>query len=252
MQELLEEIENYWDQRSSGYCESNLEELETFKKEAWLKLIQEQFPSVKDRKLRVLDIGTGPGFFAIIMAGAGHDVTAVDYTEAMLIKARTNARRYHCDIHFEKMEAHKLLFADNCFDLIVSRNLTWNLEEPEQAYQEWYRVLGKNGRLLNFDANWYLHVHNSEKRKEYENDRVMTRNKNLPDHYTNTDTRRMENIAKKLPLSKKLRPEWDVQELKKIGFKKIIIDKGIGERVWNTIEKINYASTPMFMIAAEK
>ena len=26
----------------------------------------------------------------------------------------------------------------------------------------------------------------------------MTRNKNLPDHYTNTDTRRMENIAKKL------------------------------------------------------
>jgi len=26
------------------------------------------------------------------MAGAGHDVTAVDYTEAMLTKARTNAR----------------------------------------------------------------------------------------------------------------------------------------------------------------
>lgn len=90
MQELLEEIENYWDQRSSGYCETNLEKLETFKKEAWLALIRQQCPSVKDRKLRVFDIGIGSVFFAIIMAGAGHDVTAVDYTEAMLTKARTN------------------------------------------------------------------------------------------------------------------------------------------------------------------
>lgn len=44
---------------------------------------------------------------------------------------------------------------DGSFDVIVTRNLTWNLEEPQKAYQEWCRVLKKGGILLNFDAGWY-------------------------------------------------------------------------------------------------
>ena len=47
--------------------------------------------------------------------------------------------------------------ADNTFDMIVSRNVTWNLEHPDRAYYEWMRVLKPGGVLLNFDANWYHH-----------------------------------------------------------------------------------------------
>ncbi|MCO5385287.1 MAG: hypothetical protein NHB14_05395 [Desulfosporosinus sp.] len=62
MEELLEKVEQYWDKRSDGYCQTNLEELDSFKRDAWLDLINEYAPKVSERKLKVLDIGTGPGF----------------------------------------------------------------------------------------------------------------------------------------------------------------------------------------------
>ena len=252
MAELLEKIEQYWDGRSDGYCQTNLGELNSFKKDAWINLINEYAPKVVGRKLKVLDIGTGPGFFAIIMASCGYDVTAVDYTEAMLQEAKNNAGIYINNIDFKRMDAQKLDFEDNTFDLIVTRNLTWNLEKPEEAYKDWYRVLAKGGRLLNFDANWYLHVFDEQKRKEYEQDRINSKEGGFVDHYTSTDTKAMEDIARKLPLSKEHRPEWDTKELLKVGFKKIMIETGIGHKVWDREEQVNYGSTPMFMVGGEK
>ena len=53
------------------------------------------------------------------------------------------------------IDGSKLDFEDNTFDVVISRNLTWNLEHPDVAYREWVRVLKAGGRLLNFDANGY-------------------------------------------------------------------------------------------------
>ncbi|PKM75427.1 MAG: SAM-dependent methyltransferase, partial [Firmicutes bacterium HGW-Firmicutes-17] len=36
------------------------------------------------------------------------------------------------------------------------------------------------------------------------------------------------------------------------GFKKVLVEQEIGELVWNKEEQVNYGSTPMFMIFAEK
>lgn len=74
----------------------------------------------------------------------------------------------------------------------------------------------------------------------------------MNDHYTSTNTKVMEDIARNLPLSKEHRPEWDTKELLKIGYKKIMLEMEIGNRVWNEEETLNYGSTPMFMIGAEK
>lgn len=252
MKAVLESVEAYWRQRADGYCQVNLGELDSFKREAWTDLIHEYAPRISGRRLRVLDIGTGPGFFAIIMAACGYEVTAIDYTETMLQKAKNNAGIYRNIIHFERMDAHNLKFEENTFDLIVTRNLTWNLERPDRAYREWHRVLAPGGRLLNFDANWYLHVHDAEKRKAYEQDRINCAERGFEDHYIHTDTEAMEEIARKLPLSKEHRPEWDVKALLNIGFGKIMTVKEIGSRVWDEEERVNYGSTPMFMVGAEK
>jgi ubiquinone/menaquinone biosynthesis C-methylase UbiE len=155
-----------------------LEELSGFKRKAWTDLIHEYAPQVSGRKLKVLDIGTGPGFFAIIMAACGYTVTAIDYTEAMIAMARKNAGPYNDSISFRRMDAHALEFADNTFDLIITRNLTWNLEKPGEAYREWFRVLRQGGRMLNFDANWYGHLYDAQKRDEYEQDRLNALQKN--------------------------------------------------------------------------
>ena len=81
-------------------------------------------------------------------------MNAVDYTEAMLEEAKKNAGAFTQKITYCQMDASHLAFVDETFDAVVSRNLTWNLEDPEQAYKEWMRVLKPGGVLLNFDANY--------------------------------------------------------------------------------------------------
>ena len=56
---------------------------------------------------KVLDIGTGPGFFAIILAEAGYQVTAVDYTEEMLKEAKKNAGNLAGKICWKQMNAQE-------------------------------------------------------------------------------------------------------------------------------------------------
>ena len=78
-------------------------------------------------------VGTGPGFFAINLALAGHEVTAVDVTEHMIWHARQNAESYGANVTFLVQRGEFLPFEDGSFDLIVSRNVIWNLEYPEEA-----------------------------------------------------------------------------------------------------------------------
>ena len=106
--------------------------------------------------------------------------------------------------------------------------------------------------MLNFDANWYLHLYDSQKRKEYEQDRYNSQAQGFNDHYVCTDTTAMEEIARNLPLSRTMRPQWDSAVLLNLGFKKVMIEQDMGARVWDEEEQVNYASTPMFMIFAQK
>ena len=91
MGRILGRIQAYWTNRAEGYSKVNQEELAGEQKNRWLRVLEEEFPRKAPSEIHVLDIGTGPGFFAIILAKAGYRVTAVDYTEEMLRKARENA-----------------------------------------------------------------------------------------------------------------------------------------------------------------
>lgn len=252
MAELIKDIENYWTDRAKGYSEVNQFELACDNKVNWLKEIKRHITSPDTKGFKMLDIGTGPGFFSIILTQAGYDMTAIDYTDAMMEEAKKNAGELASKIEFIRMDAQNLTFEDNTFDAIVTRNLTWNLEKPERAYSEWLRVLKKGGVLLNYDANWYQHLFNKEKRAEYENDREKVAQNNLEDHFTCTDIDTMEEIARKVPLSNILRPEWDIHTVKKLKAGSITTDLTVWQRVWSDIEKVNYASTPMFLVKVIK
>lgn len=253
-QELLQEIASYWGTRAEGYSEVNEKELAGSQREAWLHVLEEQFPEKEEMK--ILDIGTGPGFFPMILSEAGYTVAAVDYTEEMLEKAKENLGKYTKygleRVTLQRMDAQNLEFADETFDVVISRNLTWNLEKPEQAYQEWMRVLKPGGVLLNFDANWYGYLYDEEKKEAYEADRKKVEEQQLDDHYLCTDIDRMENIARQVPLSAMERPAWDTKVLESLGVCSIQTDSEILKRVWSEEERLNYASTPMFLVRAEK
>ena len=74
----------------------------------------------------------------------------------------------------------------------------------------------------------------------------------LDDHYLCTDIERMERIALQVPLSKIRRPEWDVKTLREAGLLGIHTDTEIWKTVWSEEERLNYQSTPMFMVTGVK
>lgn len=250
--ELLNRIEEYWTNRAEGYSKVNQEELAGEQKVRWLTVLKSYFPDTEPERLQVLDVGTGPGFFAVLLAEAGYQVTAVDYTKEMLAEAKKNAGEYAGQIKWMQMDAQNLAFSEDEFDIVVSRNLTWNLECPKKVYEHWHRVLKPGGRVLNFDANWYHHLFDEEQRSAYEKDRLNVETNGMEDHYTCTDIDEMEAIARQVPLSKEKRPMWDRQLMKKLGFRKIEEEQEIWQKVWSETEKINYGSTPMFLISGVK
>ena len=255
-EQLNEANYNYWFHRAESYAEINRQELDGLQRNAWKQLIEQRiynaFPNKLKREITILDAGAGPGFFSIILAEAGYRVTAIDMTDSMLSEARKNAGKLSSSITFLQMDAQELSFKDNYFDVVVSRNLTWVLPMPEKAYSEWQRVLKPGGILMVFDANWYHYLYDEEKRRAYEQDRANVKARSMDDHYLCTNIEAMEEIARSVPLSRKQRPQWDRQILEQMGMCRIRFKEDINNMVLSETEKINYASSPYFMVEARK
>lgn len=250
-----EENIHYWTNRASGYSCVNQEELATDQKHVWGRTISRRiaarFPGRAPETIRVLDVGTGPGFFAIILAAMGYRVTAVDYTASMLAEARRNAGSLAQAIDFQQMNAEELAFADHSFDVLVTRNVTWNLHNPEKAYGHWTRVLAPGGLLLNFDANWYRYLWDADARLGHVQDRENLACSDVRDENAGTDVDAMEAIARQTPLAQLHRPAWDLRVLSGLGLQ-AAADEEIWRQVWTKEERINNASTPMFLVEGRK
>lgn len=239
----------YWTERVAGYSEVNRLELTTVQRQKWKHCLQEEIEKTFShhalKKLNVLDIGTGPGFFAILLCELGFHVVAIDLTPVMLDEAKTNAGTLVDDIVFSVMNAEALTYPDNSFDVVISRNLTWNLPHPEKAYAEWVRVLKPGGLLLNFDANWYAYLYEETAKAAYIQDRINSAEHGVWDQNIGDNFDVMEDIARCMPLSAIRRPAWDMKQLSNLGVK-CSVDEKIWQRVWSKTEKLNFASTRCF------
>ncbi len=256
MNNLKNEIHDYWTNRARGYSEYNQQEMADARRTMWrdklLSLLGNQFPEKEPKEIKILDVGTGPGFFAILLAEAGYQVTAVDYTEEMLKEAQSNAGGLAECIVWKTGDAQALDVESNSFDAVVTRNVTWNLPRPDLAYKEWLRVLKPEGVLYNFDADWYGHLYNEEKRSSYEKDRRQTEEQNVEDYYSGTDIEKMEEIARQVPLSRLERPKWDLETMKKAGFLDVSCDEEVWKEVWTEEEIINNSTSPIFLLTGRK
>jgi SAM-dependent methyltransferase len=216
--ERLEDIKDYWTMRVEGFSRSIVEDINSGRANRCLETIKKHIKG--HGPLKVLDIGTGPGLFPILLGREGHEVIAVDYTEAMLEMAKKNCMDFNVSASFIRMDAQKLTFPDDSFDLILSRNLIWNLEMPRQAYKEWLRVLKPDGMMIVFDGNYYLHLYDKDYAAIEEGRRKDEDHRNM----MGVDGDIIKEIARDLPLSKEHRPQWDVNTLIELGAGSIEVD----------------------------
>src|SRR5262249_26037373 len=67
----------------------------------------------------ILDVGTGTGRAALVMARAGGSVTGVDPSAEMLAVARRLAADAGLPVRFTLGDAHRLEFDDRAFDVVI-------------------------------------------------------------------------------------------------------------------------------------
>ena len=101
---------------------------------------------------RVLDLGSGAGFDCFLASkkvGKRGKVIGVDMTPEMLDKARSNAKKgKYTNVEFRLGEIENLPVADNSVDVIISNCVINLAPNKERVFEEAFRVLAANGRLM--------------------------------------------------------------------------------------------------------
>lgn len=241
MEKLKDHIKNYWTKRAPSFVRQRLREFESPKRGLWLRELSRYLP--KEKRLRILDVGTGTGFFACLLAAEGHEVIGIDLTQSMISRAEDFAKAVKIPVKFLVMDAERPDFPPESFDVIVTRNLTWTLPHLEEAYHSWYKLLMKGGKLINFDADYCHEFSDAEE--------VAL----LPDHAHKTIPADLvaecDEITMELCAYQKRRPEWDLRLLIDAGFSRVTVDTGVWKRIYAEPDEF-YNPTPIFTIASEK
>ena len=238
----------FWGESARGYKEGVKKELKNREtSDRWIKLILDNAPE-KD-VLKILDIGTGPGFFTINLTRMGHDAVGIDVTEEMVQVAKENAEEQGLKCDFRVMNANSLDFPDGTFDLIINRVVTWTLPDTFECYREWRRVLAPGGRILVFDANHYANLFDEEKARimrKSMREHVKAGLEPYTDHF---DFHVRWTYWEECPMIGTPRPEWDRNMLFKLRYVNIIVQEDLFP---DEKREDRGTSGPMFMVRAEK
>ena len=116
----------YWSEDADNYDGIVRAELKSFRASAWTAFFERRLNPAS----RVLDFGCGPGFFTVLLARLGHDVTAVDISSRMARAAGRNAAEFAREaldegrIAIHHVETGLRGFEAGTFDAVVMRNVT--------------------------------------------------------------------------------------------------------------------------------
>jgi ubiquinone/menaquinone biosynthesis C-methylase UbiE len=102
---------------------------------------------------RILEIGVGTGK-NIPFYPADAEITAVDFSERMLGRARARAEKRRVGVHLRHMDVQTMDFADDTFDTVVATMFFCSVPDPALAIREVERVCRPGGKVLLLENNF--------------------------------------------------------------------------------------------------
>ena len=240
---IEEDVVKYWTIRTPSFSQIRESEIMQDIGRGWQFALRSTLPI--NRYKKILDVGTGTGFFSVLLGRGGYKMTGIDITPAMIDEAKREAAKFKVKADFQVMDAEQLEFEDGTFDAVITRNLTWTLPDVEQAYKEWYRVLRAGGKLINYDANYAGAIRQGEAIRTKSGEKVAYGHDGVTEEMSELN----EQITLSLDIGKEDRPDWDKMILKKIGFKRVFIDMDEAESILGLRSD---PAAPMFKIVADK
>jgi ubiquinone/menaquinone biosynthesis C-methylase UbiE len=148
---LKDEIREYWTRRAETFDLSPGHGMKTTEeRDAWAALLRRHMGA--DAR-HVLELAFGTGEVTRVLLGMCCEVTGLDLTEAMLLRAR--AKHVGCqDLRLFLGDAEDTREPDGRYDAVVSRHLVWTLVDPAAAFRDWHRVLRPGGRVVIADGDY--------------------------------------------------------------------------------------------------
>ena len=109
----------------------------------------------RDKKLKVLDVGTGFGINVAFLAkrlSKGSEIWTVDPSDEVLVNVRADlAAELAARVNFVEATADDMDFDDGFFDLVVSVMVLHHIEKLRPALTEMARVLKPGGSIVIVD-----------------------------------------------------------------------------------------------------
>jgi ubiquinone/menaquinone biosynthesis C-methylase UbiE len=152
MSDHTDAIAEYWNAAASSYDEEPDHGLRADgTRAAWTALLRSCVPAPP---AEVLDVGCGTGSLSLLLAQAGHRVTGVDLSSAMIEQARAKLASAQVEATFLVGDADAPPTDGRQLDVVLCRHLVWTLPDPEAALRRWVGLLRPGGRLVLIEGRW--------------------------------------------------------------------------------------------------
>jgi ubiquinone/menaquinone biosynthesis C-methylase UbiE len=235
---IRDEVREYWSLRSATFDNSVGHEIfSEAERHGWHRLLRRHLGEGEGRA--ALDLACGTAVISHLLHDLGFAVTGLDWSEAMLARARQKAAAREADIRFLTGDAENTMEPRQSYDVIVTRHLVWTLVDPPAAFAEWFALLKPGGKLLIVDTNPGGKGLGTYLRDAWSR---MTGNPMRPSGSV-TDAallERLDRIREQVFFSKDMPAETVVRLLTEAGFVDAVVDRRMFDIHWAQARKLDF------------